>query len=458
MIHNDVLNQLQLLVKTSVPPLVEVAETPAELPQWVAGQKLPAHVLASLPNGRFQVSVDDQVLDMNLPKNTQPGENIVLVFVANQPRLTFVLSREAQASSRASATTSTAAAAASRGELPLPAGAEVPKGAVTLSDTARFLGALMQKVAEKNYDAQASPLLKADPLVAAPPADSKEFARVLRGALSQSGLFYESHQAQWVAGERSLAELLREPQGKLSLANTENPLPRNPPGSLPAGDAQKTPIVAENGKVLFAEGPRTQPGLNLLPDSLPGEDALKAQISVRNGENPPSADTLKTPASSSPPASTPPPVDVQKAHVLANSQADAPPLPAGKPMELVHPDTLPLIQQQLTTLDARQMVWQGLIWPGQTMDWIVEEGQGGRGGSGDDEAVHWQTKLRLQLPCLGNVSAALAFTPQGLRISLAAAETATAETLKAAQGKLQRSLDTAGLALVGLTVERDEHA
>lgn len=431
MIHNDVLNQLQLLVKTSVPPLVEVAETPAELPQWVAGQKLPAHVLASLPNGRFQVSVEDQVLDMNLPKNTQPGENIELVFVANQPRLTFVLSRETQASSRANA--ASAAAVAARGDLPLSTNLEGARPAVTLSDTAKFLGALMQKVAENTHDSQASPLLKTEPLVAAPPANSKEFAQVLRGALSQSGLFYESHQAQWVAGERSLAELLHEPQGKLSLAIAEN-LPS-------ATDASKTPTSSN-------------PALA----SQPVGDAQKAQVLIGSGGiSPSAADTLKPLAPPNLPAGLASVGDTQKAQVLVNLQADASPLAIGEPMEPVHPDTLPLIQQQLHTLDARQMVWQGQIWPGQAMDWIVEERQG-RGDGGDEEAVNWQTKLRLQLPRLGNVSAALAFTPQGLRISLAASETTTAETLKAAQGKLQNSLDAAGLALVGLTVGRDEPA
>lgn len=430
MIHNDVLNQLQLLVKTSVPPLVEVAETPAELPQWVAGQKLPAHVLASLPNGRFQVSVEDQVLDMNLPKNTQPGDNIELVFVSNQPRLTFVLSRETQALNRANAA---ATAAAARGDLPLSANLEGARPAVTLSDAAKFLGALLQKVAENTHDSQASPLLKTEPLVVAPPANGKEFAQVLRGALSQSGLFYESHQAQWVAGERSLTELLREPQGKLSLANAE---------TLPsAADLLKTPASSNPALTSLSVG-----------------DAQKAQVPVNNSGNPPSAaDTVKTPPSSNLPPGLPSAGDAQKAQVLVNFKADASSLPVDKPMELVHPDTMPLIQQQLHTLDARQMVWQGQIWPGQTMDWIVEERQG-RGDSGDEEAVNWQTKLRLQLPRLGNVSAALAFTPQGLRISLTTSETATAETLKAAQGKLQHSLDAAGLALIGLTVERDEPA
>jgi hypothetical protein len=38
----------------------------------------------------------------------------------------------------------------------------------------------------------------------------------LKTAVSRSGLFYESHQAQWVAGERPLFELTQEPQAALN--------------------------------------------------------------------------------------------------------------------------------------------------------------------------------------------------------------------------------------------------
>lgn len=51
----------------------------------------------------------------------------------------------------------------------------------------------------------------------------------LRNNINQSGLFYESHVAQWASGQRSLAELQNEPQAKippsseqLILANTED--------------------------------------------------------------------------------------------------------------------------------------------------------------------------------------------------------------------------------------------
>ena len=453
MIHNDVLNQFQLLFKTSAPPLLAVADTPADQPHWVPSQKLPAHVLASLPNGRFQVSVDDQVIDMNLPKNTQPGDNIELIFVTNQPRLTFILSRETQSSSRTNATSATPAAKYTD-QPALPSVTEGGRAPVTLSDTARFLGTLLQKVTEKNNDPQTSPLQKTEPLVQAPPADSKEFAQILRGALSQSGLFYESHQAQWISGKRPLIELLHEPQGKLSFIQADNApslvdtlktaaFPNAPDGNHPGENispAADTPETSAN------------PALLLVPPS--AEETQKAQLAAdKNNTAPLLADAQPTsvPADKNESASSV--RDPQKAQVFIAPQSDA---PTGKPMEMVHPDTLPLIQQQLHALDTHQMVWQGQIWPGQTMEWIVEERQG-RGDGTEDEPVNWQTKLRLQLPCLGNVSAALAYTAQGLRISLAASDPATTQTLKAAQGKLQSSLDAAGLPLLGLTVERNEN-
>ncbi len=404
MIHNDVLNQLQLLVKTTARPLVEVAESPAELPQWTPGDKLPAHVLASLPNGRFQVGVGEQVLDMNLPKNTQPGDNIELVYVANQPRLTFVLSRDAQATGKASASVGAAGAAAlaNRGDLPLAAAADGAHPPVVLSDTGRFLGALLQKVAERQNDPEAQSLAKTTPLVQAPPGDSKEFAQVLRGALSQSGLFYESHQAQWVAGERSLNELLKEPQGTLSTVVGEQ-LPTSAPRADTSAEA---PLVSQVNPHLVSSA------------SEGGTEPLKAQVMV----------TL---------------------------QGD---VGGMKSADMVHPDTMPLIQQQLNTLDTRQMVWQGMVWSGQNMEWVVEERDARNREGGGEEIAQWQTKLRLHLPNLGTVSAALAFTRDGLRINLAAAEPNTADNLKQAQGKLLNSLDAAGLRLLGVSVERDEHA
>ncbi len=353
MIHNDVLNQLQLLIKTSAPPLIEVAQTPLEEAQWVPGQRLTAMVLASLPNGRFQVQVGDMALDMNLPRNTQPGDQVELTFVSNQPRLTFALTRDLPA-------------AANNG-LPVDA-----KPQVNLSDSVRYLGALLQKISD-HAETQAAPLNKSAPLLSAAPSDIKEFATSLRNTLSQSGLFYESHQAQWIAGERRLTDLLQEPQGKLS---------------------------------------------TLIPGA-------GAEVAPKNA-----------------------PVPMQSEGLLAQSVSRMP----------VHAEAVTLVQQQLQTLDSRQLVWQGQVWQGQPMEWRVEERGAREGGVGEVEMPHWQTSLRLQLPRLGDVQAALAFTPQGLRIDLKAAEAGTAEVMRGAQDKLRRSMEASGLNVLAMSVERHEKA
>ena len=45
--------------------------------------------------------------------------------------------------------------------------------------------------------------------------NSTELPGLLQKAIVQSGLFYESHQAQWAAGVRPLTLLLAEPQAQL---------------------------------------------------------------------------------------------------------------------------------------------------------------------------------------------------------------------------------------------------
>lgn len=341
MIHNDIQNQLQLLIKVSAPPLIEVSETQLKLPELVPGQRLPATVLASLPNGRFQVLIADTVLDLNLPKNTQAGEKLDLTFVSNQPRLTFALSRDLP-------TAGTGAAGQSQ---------------VSISDSAKFLGALLQKVAEQ-AQGQTSPLTKSAPLLTGAPDNTKALADTLHNTLSKSGLFYESHQAQWAAGQRPVADLVLEPQGKLS-------------------------GIAQN---------------------------------------------------------------VQMSSAMESAQRGA----LSQTQDAVHPQTAPLVQQQLDILDSRQIAWQGQIWPGQVMDWRIEEDAQQEHGEGDAPA--WQTRLYLKMPILGEVEAILALNREGIRLSFNVSDAETAGKLKANQPALQSALQTAGVNLLGLKVERHEKA
>lgn len=429
MIHNDIQNQLALLVKTSVPQLINVADSPLETPKWTPGQQIPAQVLASLPSGRFQVQVESQILDMNLPRNTQPGEELQLTFITSSPRMTFALTPELQA------------------KLP----PQIANSGVTLSDTARFLGALLQK---GSPDAAASnpqsasfsasgtiyrpvenrvataELAKASVIVPGEPPPAKEFAQALRTAVSQSGLFYESHQAQWVTGERTLASVLQEPQARFPALNPQ-PLPvqanaallSNPstfmqPGvhtanpNQPAGAVPQTPLQAQDAAAVGgAQAMQARSGVPV------GHGAERDfSVGLQQGIDAHGGLTVRDP---------------------------------------VHPMAQPIVQQQLDTLETRQIVWQGQVWPGQQMDWRIDE-DGSHGAQDGENASRWRTQLHLEMPTLGGVTAKLTMDGNGgIRVDFSADRSQTAERMRSDISSLAQSMLDAGLKVSGLKVNRD---
>jgi hypothetical protein len=82
--------------------------------------------------------------------------------------------------------------------------------AASLSATGRLLGSVLAAAlrAGQSGDAVVGRL----PLLNAPGADSAALAAALRDGVARSGLFYESHVADWAHGQRTLAELAAEPQ------------------------------------------------------------------------------------------------------------------------------------------------------------------------------------------------------------------------------------------------------
>ncbi|OIQ85412.1 flagellar hook-length control protein FliK [mine drainage metagenome] len=343
MIHNDILNTLQLLVKTSAPPLISVADQALGTPQWTAGQQIPAYVLASLPNGRFQVQVGGQTLDLNLPSNTQPGETLQLTYLTDSPRMTFALVQ-------------TAASA-------LPG-----NSSVSLSDTARFIGNLVQNPSPGFAQTAQAGKISTPLVLNDAPADIPAFAQALRTSVSQSGLFYEAHQVQWLNGERSLTSLRQEPQGQLA--------PLHP-----------------------QESSAVRPGASSLPPT-------------------------------------------------ASSAGSAPAVEDG-----VHPQALSLVQQQLQVLGDRQVFWQGNVWPGQAMDWTIEEQSARQGAQQDDAAPTWHTRLSLQLPTLGGVSAKLTLVGGALQLDISAQDDASVSLMRLGQADLAERFAASGLQLSGFTIQ-----
>lgn len=184
MIPADVLNTLKALALTQKPLVTATPPVAGANTAFEPGQKYQATVQAQVAPGIFKVQVAEQLLQMQLPSNIRSGDKIMLQVVSLIPRLAFTM-------------------AASSNPLSTPD---------QLSSTARLLSSLSQQPVEKSYvrPAQSAPLWTGKMQF----PDPAELANKLHETISQSGLFYESHQAQWLQGTRSTTQLLDEPQNK----------------------------------------------------------------------------------------------------------------------------------------------------------------------------------------------------------------------------------------------------
>jgi hypothetical protein len=153
--------------------------------QFSPGEIFRAQVEARLPDGNFRVLAAGQSLSLALPSSFAPGDRVELEFITSEPQLTFALKGSAQ---------------------------PAPDASLSLSLTGRLLAATMLQPGEVPKPVSAA---VAGPLQSGPNDDAAPLSRALSQTLSGSGLFYESHQAEWVAGTRSLAQILQEPQGQL---------------------------------------------------------------------------------------------------------------------------------------------------------------------------------------------------------------------------------------------------
>jgi len=142
------------------------------------GKAFEAQVLSRLGNGEFVVGIADTAARMALPEGTRVGEQLSMTLVAREPRPLFVLERPAA------------------------------QDAAVFSSAARLIAGLLQ-----NSPAAQPPLPGTAPLASSAEAlQPAPLASALKDSLAFSGLFYESHVAEWANGARPMAQLLREPQ------------------------------------------------------------------------------------------------------------------------------------------------------------------------------------------------------------------------------------------------------
>ncbi|KVN93259.1 flagellar hook-length control protein FliK [Burkholderia ubonensis] len=270
---------------------------------------------------------------------------------------------------------------------------------------------------------------------AAPPVVALRAA--LAQAVSESGLFYESHLAQWLAGQRPLAALAREPQARLlapadahppaadsvldDLLDARLPLP----SPAPRAAAQQTP-----GQGTPAGAPPRAPAHDFL-----GPDVVHARGAGAADARPETADSRWTPARA------------------ALADAASPDAQGAAPVT-VHPAAVPLVRQQLDVLATDQFRWIGEAWPGARLDWTIEpDDPGGHAARGDDagDGIAWRTRLTLTLPSLGTVDAELVLNGEQLVARLRANEIG-AGRLARHEGALRQRLEASGLQLGGLSI------
>lgn len=177
-------------------PVTSATDTRQEvlrrLSQIAIGKELTAMIQAKLDDGTHLVKVADTLARMALPVGAKVGDQLSMVFVAREPRPTFLLTGQP-----ASATAS-------------------------LSTAARLIDHLLQTAPR---GADVAVVRGSAPLLAAAGSNVPQLTARLQQTLSSSGLFYESHLQDWVTGSRPLAELAREPQAKLPLPSDARTAP-----------------------------------------------------------------------------------------------------------------------------------------------------------------------------------------------------------------------------------------
>jgi hypothetical protein len=196
------------------------------------GKSLQAQVVAKLSDGSFVVRVADTAARMQLPPGVQVGAELPMKLVAMQPRPTFqvgagfaeagpplpeghdpgaeplafhqqgptarALSRAAVLFGNATPSAASDSSAPGRGEH------------ASFSPAGKMLGSVLAAALEAEHPAKA--VTGRAPVLPAPVADPAALAAALRHSVSKSGLFYESHVADWARGRITLAELATEPQ------------------------------------------------------------------------------------------------------------------------------------------------------------------------------------------------------------------------------------------------------
>ncbi|SOY68078.1 flagellar hook-length control protein FliK [Cupriavidus taiwanensis] len=365
-----------------------------------------------------------------------------------------------------------------------PAGAAGPSAVLAGTSTRESLSAAARAILAVMDGTENGPVQRASPLLgtAPSPASVPAAAAALSNAVSQSGLFYESHLAQWFAGARALPGILQEPQATVPRAHGAAA------STGPAPSANGTPAAAlltYGGAATAGEPPRSAtpaliPASQVLAEALAsprnprvGRSHAAAERALRDGAGSttayrhaaagdlplprPSAASLATQAyqttADAARAADMPSAGPHGADLPEQAPADAArqTTPAGP---AIHPATEGLVRQQLELLASQQFRLAGEAWPGVPLEWDLRRSDAdGSADAHDGGARPWTSRMLLQLPGLGAVEALLTLGPAGLEARVATTESDIAARFIAARPLLRSRLEAQGIALQRLDVQ-----
>ncbi|MDR3213806.1 MAG: flagellar hook-length control protein FliK [Azoarcus sp.] len=406
MIPSDLAARLRFLHEASLfetsPPVGELQRTreiQTQLQELLPGRRFLATLQRTLPDGTFRALVAGQQVTLALNASAQPGDTLELIATDVTPKM--VLSR--LASDNAALAGSARSNLSPTGQLIsfLLTGQPAAKPA-TLANGTPFIGA---PPATANTAAQTASSTQI--AAGAQIGINAQLAPMLRQALAQSGLFYESHLVQWLAGKIDLATLAREPQ-------TQGMQPPGQPPASSAGTASAPASAANTGAASSAQTPGSTGA---------AAGAANAAVQALARQEEPVARITGQPADNA---------------------------PRGPIAERL----LPIVHQQLETLASQQYVWHGMAWAGQAFEWIIEDPRGEGRPGGEEDVQEWNTTLRLRLPRLGGVEACVRLNAGGVALRLGVDDDSIAAIFEKHRDELAEALAAAGVPLTGMVVER----
>ena len=384
--------RLAALTRDAVQTTGSIAAIADQLPEFQPGERYTARILQTLRDGLVRADIGGQPVTVKLPEGAPlPQGSIVTLTHVERAAQTLVATLDSDAQS------------------PSPAGSPPQNDdadPVRLSTPARTIASLLddpppQPPKLANGQPLLDPARMLDPSTGVPTGNATpQIAGRLAQAIGDSGLFYESHQAQWVAGQRPIETTAAEPQRAFDpglpqpAATDRSAGPAPAPTGLPgAGAADEAPTQAPD-----SDGGE--------PPAVRGESTLRSRDDANRADN-------------------------------------------GPPAEL-----RPLVQNQLLGLAQHTLAWEGLAWPGQPMRLEIDDPQPERSGSGEagaDEGapeVPWTTRVRMVLPGLGEIETSLTLWNRDHALTLGIAADGDARLrMGAALLDLQQRMTDAGLRL-----------